>query len=95
MDIQSTYCECPKGEYKCSHAAALYIHGIHNLSRTDIECQWKRKRSADCLVSSNAEEIFPSKNALTHCQGNQIMKIVLFCTMNSVILVSSLICTGL
>ncbi|KAG1671735.1 Exonuclease [Nymphon striatum] len=26
------------------HAAALFIHGIYNLSRTDVECQWKRLR---------------------------------------------------
>ena len=74
MNIQSTYCECPRGEYKCSHAAALYIHGIHNLSRTDIECQWKRKRSADCLVSSNAAEMFPSKkcfNPLSRQPNNE------------------------
>ena len=37
--IRSSECECPRGEFKCSHAAALFIRGIHNLSRTDIEYQ--------------------------------------------------------
>ena len=30
--------------FKCSHAAALFIPGIHKLSRTDVECQWKRPK---------------------------------------------------
>ncbi|KAJ7365930.1 hypothetical protein OS493_002666 [Desmophyllum pertusum] len=34
-EIKSSECECPRGKFKCSHAAALFIHGIHNLSRTD------------------------------------------------------------
>ena len=63
MEIQSTECECPRGEYKCSHAAALYIHGIYNLSRTDIECQWKRKKSFD-VQSAAATDLFPSSKRL-------------------------------
>ncbi|KXJ24866.1 Exonuclease [Exaiptasia diaphana] len=26
--IKSTECECPRGEFKCSHAAAVFIHGL-------------------------------------------------------------------
>ncbi|XP_067047822.1 uncharacterized protein [Acropora muricata] len=59
QEIKSTECECPRGAFKCSHAAALFIHGIHNLSRTDVECQW-RKRKANTLLSTQAvTEMFP------------------------------------
>ena len=40
-NIKSTECECPRGAFKCSHAAAIFVYGIHNLGRTDTECQWK------------------------------------------------------
>ena len=58
MGITSTECECPRGEFKCSHAAALFIYGIHNLSRTDMECQWKRKKSSTSSHQS-VSEMFP------------------------------------
>ena len=59
MAIQSTQCECPRGDHKCSHVAALYIYGIHNLSRTDVERQLKRKKS-DLPTTSAAAEMFPN-----------------------------------
>ena len=58
MAIQSTQCECLREDHKCSHAAALYIYGIDNLSRTNVECQWKRKK-ADLRTTSAAAEMFP------------------------------------
>ena len=39
----------PRGQLKCNHAAALFIHGIHNIGRTDIEC----------LSLLTVEEVFP------------------------------------
>jgi hypothetical protein len=56
-EIKSTECECPRGEFKCSHAAAICIHGIHNLSRTDIECQWKKRKVTESVKS--ATEMYP------------------------------------
>lgn len=56
--IKSTDCECPRGKFKCSHAAALFIHGIYKLSRTDIECQW-RKRKATNVPLPSVQEMFP------------------------------------
>ncbi|XP_022805763.1 uncharacterized protein LOC111342904 [Stylophora pistillata] len=58
LEIKNTECECPRGEFKCSHAAAIFIYGIHNLSRTDLECQWKRKRKAESVQS--ASQMFPA-----------------------------------
>ena len=57
MNIKSTECECPRGELKCSHAAAIFIYGIHNLSRTDVECQWRRKKTVATVQA--ASQMFP------------------------------------
>ena len=40
--IASTHCECPRGSFKCSHAAALAIFATHNIGPTDLECKWKK-----------------------------------------------------
>lgn len=58
-EIKSTECECPRGAFKCSHAAALFIHGIHNLSRTDVECQWRKRKSSTSLSTQAVTEMFP------------------------------------
>ena len=58
-EIKSTECECPRGAFKCSHAAALFIHGIHNLSRTDVECQWRKRKSNTSLSTQAVTEMFP------------------------------------
>lgn len=58
-EIKSTECECPRGVFKCSHAAALFIHGIHKLSRTDVECQWRKRKSNTSLSTQAVTEMFP------------------------------------
>ncbi|XP_068750955.1 uncharacterized protein [Montipora capricornis] len=57
--IRSSECECPRGKFKCSHAAALFIHGIYNLSRTDVECNWKKRKASTPLSWQAVEEMFP------------------------------------
>ncbi|XP_049416267.1 uncharacterized protein LOC125878853 [Epinephelus fuscoguttatus] len=65
--IISTQCECPQGDYKCSHAAALAIFAVHNISRTDTATQWKKPKAAK--RTHHVEELFPplskSYNPLT------------------------------
>ena len=56
-NITSKDCDCPRGAYKCSHAAAIVIHAIHNLSRTDMEFSWKRQKLTDVVKS--ASELYP------------------------------------
>lgn len=56
-EIISCDCECPRGSYKCSHAAALFIHAIHNLSRTDMECTWRRQHAS--LETKSITEMYP------------------------------------
>ncbi|PFX15069.1 Alkaline nuclease [Stylophora pistillata] len=58
-EIRSTECECPRGGSKCSHAVALFLHGYHNLSRTDIECQWKKQKASE--VVKTVEDLYPPK----------------------------------
>ncbi|CAL8300352.1 unnamed protein product [Merluccius merluccius] len=57
--INSTSCECPRGEYKCSHSAALMIWAIHNISSTDVECQWKKPNVPSEVKA--VEELFPAR----------------------------------
>ena len=64
-EIKSTECECPRGAFKCSHAAALFIHGIHNLSRTDVECQWRKRKSNTSLSAQAVAEMFPPPKKYT------------------------------
>ena len=59
QEIKSTECECPRGAFKCSHAAALFIHGIHNLSRTGLECQWRKRKATTTLSNQAVSELFP------------------------------------
>ena len=59
QDIKTTDCECPRGAFKCSHAAALFIHRIHHLSRTDVECQWQKRKSNTSLANQSVSELFP------------------------------------
>ena len=59
QEIKSTECECPRGAFKCSHAAALFIHGIHNLSQTDVECQWRKQKANTSLSTQAVTEMFP------------------------------------
>ncbi|XP_068685847.1 uncharacterized protein [Montipora foliosa] len=59
QEIKSTECECPRGAFKCSHAAALFIHGIHNLSRTDVECQWRKRKTTTTLSNQAVSGLFP------------------------------------
>lgn len=56
-EIKSTECECPRGAFRCSHAAALAIHSIHHISRTDVECTWKKQKAPDTVKS--VEELYP------------------------------------
>lgn len=59
MNIKSTECECPKGAFKCSHAAAVFIYAIHHVSRTDIECRWNKPKKPTCPAVRDVTEMFP------------------------------------
>ncbi|CAL8310626.1 unnamed protein product, partial [Gadus morhua 'NCC'] len=55
--ILRSSCECPVGDFKCSHAAALAIFGMREVSVTDVECRWKRPASSK--VSMPVSELYP------------------------------------
>ena len=55
-NIRSTECDCARGAYKGSHAAAVVINAIHNLSTTDVECKWKMQKAPEAVKS--VEELF-------------------------------------
>ena len=60
--LKSSECECPRGAYKCSHAAALFIHEIYNMSRKDIE---KKQKTAYISQVFIAEMFFPTTAGYT------------------------------
>ncbi|XP_065061751.1 uncharacterized protein LOC135688717 [Rhopilema esculentum] len=59
--IKSTQCECPRGEFKCSHAAALFIHAINSISVTDVECSWKRQKTESLSTHAVSELYQPRR----------------------------------
>ena len=54
-----------RGAYKCSYAAALFVHVIHNVCRTDVECQWRKRKSSASLSSQAVSEMFPLSKKYT------------------------------
>ncbi|KAF3836942.1 hypothetical protein F7725_004406 [Dissostichus mawsoni] len=40
--MQSAVCDCARGLYNSSHAAALAIFAMWQISSTDVECQWRK-----------------------------------------------------
>ena len=58
-EIKSTDCECPRTVFKCSHVAALFIHGIHNLSQTDVDCQWGKQKANTSLLTQAVTDMSP------------------------------------
>lgn len=57
--IKFMVCECPRGGLKCNHAAALLIHDIRNLSRTETEYQWGKRKTSTFKSLLAVEELFP------------------------------------
>jgi len=49
-----------EGKFKCSHAEP-FIHGIYNLSRTDVKCQWQKWKATNTMLPL-VREMFPSSN---------------------------------
>ena len=47
------------GKFNCSHSAALFIHGIYNVSRTDAEWNWTKRTANTPLSWQDVEEMFP------------------------------------
>lgn len=60
--IKFMVCGCPRGGLKCNHAAALLIHDIRNLSRTETEYQWGKRKTSTFKSLLAVEELFsPTK----------------------------------
>ena len=67
QDIKTIKCECPRGAFKCSHAATFFIHGIYHLRRTEMECHWKKRKSNPSLSNQAVSELFPLL-----CRGHRL-----------------------
>lgn len=60
--VSYSTCECPIGKDKCHHMAALLIWVEKNVSRTDVECVWKRVKTpkSDDIVAKRVSVMAPS-----------------------------------
>lgn len=59
--IRSQECDCPRGAFICSHAACIFVHAIYNVSRTDVECSWKKGKKTELSKQSISEMFQPTK----------------------------------
>ena len=64
----TTRCECPSGSVKCSHAAALAIFRMFNVSCTDMECQWRKPAATNVLKS--VKDLYPPPKPYCPLSGN-------------------------
>ena len=60
--VTYSICECPIGRDKCHHMAALLIWVEKNVSRTDVECVWKKAKTpkSDDIVAKRVSTMTPS-----------------------------------
>ncbi|CAL8407006.1 unnamed protein product [Arctogadus glacialis] len=60
--VKYSSCQCPIGRDKCHHMAAVLIWVEKNVSRTDVECAWKRAKtpSTDQIAAKRVSEMTPS-----------------------------------
>ena len=62
QEVRYSTCQCPIGKAKCHHMAALLIWVEKNVSRTDVECAWKKSKTpkSDEIVAKRVSEMIPS-----------------------------------
>ncbi|XP_030293203.1 uncharacterized protein LOC115593731 [Sparus aurata] len=62
QSVRYSTCECPIGRDKCHHMAALLIWVEKNVSRTDVECVWRRAKTPkmDEIAAKRVSEMTPS-----------------------------------
>ncbi|KAL7393500.1 hypothetical protein ABVT39_011751 [Epinephelus coioides] len=58
--LLSSACDCARGEFKCSHASALAIFGMWEISSTDVECQWRKPGTSE--VIQPVSEFYPQRD---------------------------------
>ncbi|CAL8357617.1 unnamed protein product [Gadus morhua 'NCC'] len=62
QEVKASTCSCAIGRAKCHHVAALLIWAEKNLTRTDVECVWKRAPApkTDEVTAKRVSVIAPS-----------------------------------
>ena len=79
----------------CSHAAALFIYGIYNLSQTDVECSWKKRNAPDISFGNVLLKCFLQQSQdIQPYSDNQIKEIEKRCIQNAEHMESSLAYVG-
>ena len=64
-------CQCPIGQSKCSHMAAILIYCNRNISKTDITCQWiyKKKNNNNSAAVKSIDEMY--HNTYDPCENGK------------------------
>ncbi|XP_059178853.1 uncharacterized protein LOC131957993 [Physella acuta] len=70
IGLTNATCECPRGNHRCSHTAALYMHCRDNMSRTDVPCLWSAKKPLEAQGSFVNDVFQKSEN---YCPCTRVM----------------------
>ena len=62
-NISSSTCGCPRGEDRCHHRAALLLYAKDNLSKTDVACNWVKRKEPQQVLSVN--DMYPDNSPAT------------------------------
>lgn len=56
--VEYAKCSCAVGQTKCSHMMALLLHAHKQISVTDSECSWKKKRKVDYDIVKSIDYLY-------------------------------------
>ncbi|KAF5303534.1 hypothetical protein FQR65_LT18972 [Abscondita terminalis] len=60
-DIETAFCTCPRGQFVCHHISALWIHGHHNISITEVECKWSSRKVKGEKQTVTVQDLYKGK----------------------------------
>ncbi|VEN40642.1 unnamed protein product [Callosobruchus maculatus] len=60
--IQSATCNCPRGQMRCHHMAALILFARDNISVTDKECVWSKPKQVRDPEVKKLSDLYPPKD---------------------------------
>nr|CAI5832638.1 unnamed protein product [Callosobruchus analis] len=60
--IKSATCNCPRGQLRCHHMAALILFARDNISVTDKECMWSKPKQLRDPDVKKLSDLYPPKD---------------------------------
>ncbi|XP_044745994.1 uncharacterized protein LOC123307663 [Coccinella septempunctata] len=59
--VKSGKCDCPRGQLRCHHMAALLLFARDNISVTDKECAWNKSKQSQEKYVKKLRDMYPAK----------------------------------